>query len=120
MSSDGPLLKGIDLTSLVKPPKETPLGLPKAMFGKHPLGQPADEYSLILPLNRVTEIRLPARLFRDRQFVVDGQLDISIAISRRRQTRPFFQCRNGRHSSVTEKLSQCNSGGTGIHCDESR
>ena len=74
-SSDGALLKGIDLTPLVKSPKETRLGLSKAMFGKHPLSRPADESSLVLPLNKVTEVRLPAELFRDRQFVVEVKLD---------------------------------------------
>jgi mono/diheme cytochrome c family protein len=75
VSLDGALLRSIDVASLVKSPKETQLGLSKALFGKHPLGGPAEESSLVLPLNKVTEFRLPAELFRDRQFVVDGKLD---------------------------------------------
>lgn len=75
VSSDGALLKGIDLTPLVKSPDKPRWGLSKTMFGKHPLGRPAEENSLVLPLNKVTEVRLPAELFRDRQFVVDGKLD---------------------------------------------
>jgi hypothetical protein len=74
-SSDGALLKGIDFRPLVKAPKKPRLGLSRARFGKHPLGQPADESSLVLPVNKVTEICLPAKLFRDRQFVVEGKLD---------------------------------------------
>jgi hypothetical protein len=74
-SLDGILLKGIDFTPLVKAPSEARLGLSKSRFGKHPLGLPTDENSLVLPVNQVIEIRLPSELFRDREFVVDGNLD---------------------------------------------
>ena len=47
----------------------------KEQFGTHPLGRAADKNSLVLPINKVIEVRLPAEIFRDRQFVVDGKLD---------------------------------------------
>ncbi len=75
VSVGGPLLSGIDVARLAKAPTETRFGLPKAQFGKHPLGRPADEESLVVPIGKVVEVRLPAEIFRDRQFVVDGKLD---------------------------------------------
>ena len=44
-------------------------------FGIHPQGQPVDDASLVVPANSVIEVRLPAALFRDREFVVEGKLD---------------------------------------------
>jgi hypothetical protein len=75
VSVTGPLLSGIDLASLTKAPKDTRFGLARQQFGKHPLGQPADENSLVVPIDKVIEVRLPAEIFRNRQFAVDGKLD---------------------------------------------
>ncbi|MBL8798254.1 MAG: DUF1592 domain-containing protein [Planctomycetia bacterium] len=55
--------------------KERQFGLDRERFGKHPAGQPADEASLVVPVGSVVEVRLPAALFRDREFVVDARLD---------------------------------------------
>ena len=74
-SLDGALLKGVDLLRLGQPSPEKRFGLARDVFGRHPLGRTVDEDSLVLPVNHVTEVRLPAGLFRDRQFVVDGKLD---------------------------------------------
>ncbi|MBT6153101.1 MAG: DUF1592 domain-containing protein [Planctomycetaceae bacterium] len=75
VSPDGPLRNGLDLARLGKAPKRSRFGLKPDRFGKHPLGQSADKDSLIVPIGKVIEVRLPAELFRDRQFVVDGKLD---------------------------------------------
>ncbi len=75
VSPDGVLRNGLDLTRLGKAPKRPRFGLESKQFGKHPLGQPADKDSLVVPIGKVIEVRLPAELFRDRQFVVDGKLD---------------------------------------------
>ena len=76
VSAESPLFLGIDLTKLKKSrPGTTIFGLAKEKFGRHPLGKPAEEASLIVPVNTVVEVRLPAALFRDRDFVVDGKLD---------------------------------------------
>ncbi|HEX5269929.1 MAG TPA: DUF1592 domain-containing protein, partial [Gemmataceae bacterium] len=76
VSLDGPLFRGLDLARL---PKSRPTvgryGLDRAAFGRHPLGKPADADSLVVPATGVTEVRLPAALFRDRKFVVEGRLD---------------------------------------------
>jgi len=74
-SPEGALLKGVDLLRLARASSEKRFGLARDAFGKHPQGKPAEEDSLVLPVNQVTEVRLPAGLFRDRQFVVDGKLD---------------------------------------------
>src|SRR5205085_1571499 len=50
-------------------------GLEKAAFGRHPLGKRVDDASLVVPAIGVTEVRLPAALFRDREFVVEGRID---------------------------------------------
>jgi hypothetical protein len=76
VSLDGPLFRGLDLSRLAKArPAAGRYGLDKAAFGRHPLGKPADADSLVVPATGVTEVRLPAALFRDREFVVDGRLD---------------------------------------------
>jgi Protein of unknown function (DUF1592)/Protein of unknown function (DUF1588)/Protein of unknown function (DUF1587)/Protein of unknown function (DUF1585)/Protein of unknown function (DUF1595)/Planctomycete cytochrome C len=76
VSLDGPLFRGLDLARMPKPrPGTSKYGLEKAAFGRHPLGKPADAESLIVAANGVTEVRLPAALFRDREFVVEGRLD---------------------------------------------
>ena len=74
-SPEGALLKDVDLLRLAKASGEKRFGLARDAFGSHSQGKPAEEDSLVLPVNQVTEIRLPAGLFRDRQFVVDGKLD---------------------------------------------
>jgi len=74
-SPEGALLKGIDLLRLGKASEPKRFGLDTDAFGKHPLGGTVDEDSLVLPVDQVTIVRLPAGLFRDRQFVVDGRLD---------------------------------------------
>jgi hypothetical protein len=68
---DGPLFRGLDLAHLAKArPAKGKYGLdPKAFGGA------ADAASLVVPANGVTEVRLPAALFRDREFVVEGRLD---------------------------------------------
>ena len=67
VSPDGVLLKGLDLTRLAKArPKDVSYGLPKERFEKS---------SLVVAADSVIEVRLPAALFRDREFVVEGKLD---------------------------------------------
>ena len=44
----------------------------RALFGQ---GKPTDPASLVVAANSVTELRLPAALFREREFVVEGRLD---------------------------------------------
>ena len=76
VAADGPLLKGIDPAPLAKArPKTDPFGLPKARFGTHPTGKPVDDAGLVAAADSTTEVRLPAELFRDRDFVVEGRLD---------------------------------------------
>ncbi len=68
VAGDGVLLKGLDLTRFAKPrPNGVSYGLPKVRFG--------DDASVIAAADSVIEVRLPAALFRDREFVVDGKLD---------------------------------------------
>jgi hypothetical protein len=74
--ADSSLLKGLELSRFARPrAKETTYGIDKDRFGRHPDGKPVEEASLFLAANTVTEVRLPAALFRDRQFVVEGKLD---------------------------------------------
>ncbi len=76
VSLEGPLFKGVELARLSKAGvRSAELGLKKERFGQHPQGKPVDEASLVVPANSVTEIRLPATLFLERSFVVDGRLD---------------------------------------------
>src|SRR5262249_17736507 len=73
---DGPLFTGVDVARLAKPrPKKTSYGLAKARYGSRPGGKPIDDASLVAAADSVTPVRLPAALFRDRVFVVEGQLD---------------------------------------------
>ena len=68
---DSPLLQGLDLARLGKPrPGGKQFGLAKERFGK---SAAADDASLVVPANSVTEVRLPAALFRGREFVVEGE-----------------------------------------------
>ncbi len=67
VAADGVLLKGLDLTRFAKPrPSALQYGLPSERF---------DDANLIAAADMVIEIRLPAVLFRDREFVVEGKLD---------------------------------------------
>ena len=76
VSLDGPLLQGIDLARLPKVrPSAARYGLDPARFGRHPRSGPAEAASLVVPATSVMEVRLPAALFRDREFVVEGQPD---------------------------------------------
>src|SRR5262249_30766530 len=74
VSVGGALLQGLDLSRHGKP--RAGLGLAKSKFGKHPgTGKPAEEASLVVAANTVTEVRLPAALFLGRELVVEGKLD---------------------------------------------
>ena len=65
VSVGGPLLKNLDLARFAKPrPKGREFGLPKDRFDADGNLTGAE-----------IEIRLPAELFRNREFVVDGKLD---------------------------------------------
>ncbi|MGH7225616.1 MAG: DUF1592 domain-containing protein, partial [Gemmataceae bacterium] len=77
LSLDGPVLGGMDWTRLPKNPSAGPsrYGLDRGRFGRHPQGKSADEVSLIAPATSVVEVRLPAPLFQERAFVVEGRLD---------------------------------------------
>ena len=75
VSFSGPLLRDIDAAKLSKPLEESRFGLPKQRFGNHPAGKPVDPNTLVVSTDQVLELRLPAALFRDYQFVVDGKLD---------------------------------------------
>ncbi len=79
VSLDGPLLQGIDLSRWAKaaPGGKSPFGLDRERFGRHPQGRPAEEASLVVSATSVVEVRLPAALLRDRDFVVEGRLDPS-------------------------------------------
>ncbi len=80
VSAESPLFQGLDLTALATgQPRTTRFGLDKEQFGRHPQGKPAEETSLVVPLNKVIEVRLPTALFREREFAVDGRLDADAA-----------------------------------------
>jgi hypothetical protein len=69
VSVDSPLFRGLDATRFGKPRSGGPgYGLEPGRFGK----PPAEEASLVVAPNSVTEVRLPAALFRGREFVVEG------------------------------------------------
>lgn len=76
VTPDGPLFAGVDVARLAKPPlKGVRYGLAKNRFGTRPGGSPVDDASLVVPADSVTEVRLPAALFRGQAFVVEGRLD---------------------------------------------
>src|SRR5262249_26367025 len=76
VSVDSPLLQGIDLARPGKGRSTTTrFGLDKTRFGRHPEGKLAEEANLVVPANTTIEVRLPAALFRDHEFVVEGILD---------------------------------------------
>jgi mono/diheme cytochrome c family protein len=62
-------------SGLPKEPGGTRYGIEIERFGRHPAGKPVDDASLVVAANTVTEVRLPAALFRGREFVVEGKLD---------------------------------------------
>ena len=67
VSVESKVLQGLDLTKLGKPRLTTvTYGLAKEKFDK--------DGSLMTSANTATEVRLPAALFRDREFVVEGKL----------------------------------------------
>jgi hypothetical protein len=74
LAADSPLLRGLDRARLPRlTPGKVGFGLLKDRFGTAPGGPTADDVSLVVPLNTVTEIRLPAALLREREFVVEGR-----------------------------------------------
>ena len=76
VSGESPLFRGIDPGRLGKPRTgATTYGLAPDRFGKRADGTPAEEASLVVAANTVTEVRLPAALFRDREVVMEGRLD---------------------------------------------
>lgn len=68
VSVESVLLQGLDATHL---------GKPRADRTRY--GLATNDANLVVALNAVTEVRLPAALFRDRQFVVEGKLDAGAA-----------------------------------------
>jgi hypothetical protein len=77
VSLDGPLLQGMDLAGLHRdhPGAAVRYGLDRDRFSRHPAGQAVDEASLVVPATSVLATRLPAALFREREFVVEARLD---------------------------------------------
>ena len=76
VAPNGLLLLGFDPASLA-PRKVDPklqYGLKQTQFGRHPQGKPVGKDDLVVPLNQVIELRLPAALLAEREFVVEGQL----------------------------------------------
>jgi len=76
VSLNGILLQGFNPANLGRgrTKSSTQYGLNQLRFGRHPLGTPADKNDLVVPLNTVVELRLPAALFQNREFLVDGTL----------------------------------------------
>src|SRR5262249_51021898 len=73
---DSPLFKGVNVVRLARPrPKRTSYGLPKDRFGTRPDGKPVEGTSLVVPADSVTRVRLPAALFQQHAFVVEGRLE---------------------------------------------
>ncbi len=76
VSAESLLLKGLELARFNKPrPKGTTYGIEKERFGHNVDGKRVEDSNLVVAANTVTELRLPAALFRDREFVVEGKLD---------------------------------------------
>ena len=70
VSVASPLLHGVDLSRIGKAsPASKRYGVDAKLFRDSPDG------NLVVAANTVTEIRLPAALLRDREFVVEGKLD---------------------------------------------
>jgi hypothetical protein len=76
VTGDSPLLKGLDLTRFARPRSQAvTYALPRNRFGGGVDGTAIDEASFLAPANSVTEIRLPAALLHNREFVVEARLD---------------------------------------------
>jgi hypothetical protein len=75
VSPDSPLFQGIDLSRLAPAKPGKAFGLDKERFGRHPLGKAIDDASFVVRTDSVVEIRLPAALLREREFVAEGKLD---------------------------------------------
>ncbi len=73
VSLDGPLLRGIDLPCPANAAAGVGgrYGVTRAKFG----GVPAGEDGMVVPANAVVEVRVPAGLFRDHEFVAEGRPD---------------------------------------------
>ena len=81
VSFESPLLKGLELARLKKPnDKPVEFGINKERFGQTLNGKTFDDASLIVPANTVIEIRLPAAVFQERTFTVDGRVANSESI----------------------------------------
>jgi hypothetical protein len=78
VSTEGVLLKGLPPYTKAQP-KDTSYAIESKRFGRDPDGKPVEEASLVVAANAVTEVRLPAPLFYDREFVVEGKLDATVA-----------------------------------------
>lgn len=75
VSVDGPLLRDFDVIQLSNASKkETEFGIPAQLFGKHPLEQAVGRNDLVRLADEVTTLTLPASLFRNHHFVVEGHL----------------------------------------------
>ena len=79
VSADSVLLKGLELSRFTKQsPKGMSYGIEKERFGKRANGNSADDASLFVGANSVTQVRLPAALFIGREFVVEGKLEAPV------------------------------------------
>jgi len=79
-SWDGPLLRGLEPARLAKGrTRPGRYGLDPARFGTRPGGPAVGEADLVVPLDRVVEVRLPAALFADRGFAMEGALEAGSA-----------------------------------------
>jgi hypothetical protein len=75
VTPDSPLLRGLALDRFVKlRPKGSGYGINQKLFGRSPDSISVDAASFVAGANTVTPVRLPAALFRDREFVVEGKL----------------------------------------------
>ena len=69
LSAESPLFQGVDLSRLLKvKPDPNRYGLEKERF---------KEANVVAPANGILEIKLPAALFREREFVVEARLDVN-------------------------------------------
>ena len=74
VSVESPLFQGVDFAKLKKGRVATQhYGLEPVRFGAENM----DSADLAVPSNSVVEVRLPAALFRDREFVVEGTFDFA-------------------------------------------
>jgi hypothetical protein len=76
VSPESVLLVGLDPATLPKSSaKDLHYAIEAGRFGMNGAGKSIDTASFAADANSVTEIRLPAALMRDREFVVDARLD---------------------------------------------